>query len=250
MFFDIIKNRIEQKNRTSKYPKKEIELPKNYRGLPKINTNCSIEIVEKCADVCPQDAINIENKTIDLRKCTFCGLCEKVSNGKFVTFTRNFEMASTKSEKLILNGEVENLKVSTNKSFKKMFGRSLQLRVVSAGGCNACEADINVLNTPFYDLSRFGIQFVASPRHADGLLITGPVTKNMEYALKKAYKDIPDPKIIIASGSCALSGGPFRNNIEQINGVENILKVDLFVPGCPPHPLTLLSAILDFFGIK
>ena len=127
-------------------------------------------------------------------------------------------------------------------------GRSLRLRQVSAGGCNACEADINVLSTVVFDLARFGIQFVASPRHADGLLITGPVTKNMELALQKTYEAIPSPKIVIAVGACALSGGLFRDHPEVCNGAETQLPVDLFIPGCPPHPYTTLHGLIALLG--
>ncbi|OQY10237.1 MAG: hydrogenase [Fusobacteriia bacterium 4572_132] len=250
MFIDVIKNRLEQGNKTSKYPKSKISLPKNYRGLPIINSECSKDIVENCAKICPQDAINVENKSIDLRRCTFCGECEKLSNGEFVKFSQNFEMGTTNENDLIIGRDNKNMELKSKEYFKKIFGGSLQLRVISAGGCNSCEADINVLNTPVFDLSRFGIQFAASPRHADGLLIVGPITKNMEYALKMAYEAIPNPKVVIASGACALSGGVFRDNSEQLNGVSDLFKVDLFVPGCPPHPMTLLYALVKFFSKK
>ena len=114
---------------------------------------------------------------------------------------------------------------------------------VSAGGCNACEADTNVLSTVAWDLARFGIQFVASPRHADGLLITGPVSENMRLALEKTYQAVPAPKLVIAVGACAIGGGPYRGHPEVHDGVSGILPVDLFVPGCPPHPLTILDGL-------
>jgi Ni,Fe-hydrogenase III small subunit len=119
---------------------------------------------------------------------------------------------------------------------------------VSAGGCNACEADANVLTTVGWDIGRFGIQFVASPRHADGLLVTGPVSENMRLALKKTYAAVPEPRIVIASGACAISGGPYADHPEVHNGAAAIVPVDLFVPGCSPHPPTLLDGLLRLIG--
>ena len=140
------------------------------------------------------------------------------------------------------------LAFALDKKMKNLLGRSLKLRQVSAGGCNACEADTNVLSTVVYDLGRFGIQFVASPRHADGLLITGPVTKNMELALKKTYDAVPEPKIVIAAGACAIAGGPYINLPDVNNGADKIVPVDLYIPGCPPHPLTILDGLLRLLG--
>ncbi len=242
-----LKNRFEQGYRTSRYPKESIELPARYRGLPEVNTGAPADIVSACVEACPQQAIDADQKHIDLGRCTFCGDCERISQGKFVTFTRNFELATATREALLTHGSLPALAEHSKKHFKKLFGRSLQLRQVSAAGCNACEADLNVLATPFFDLARFGINFVASPRHADGIVVTGPISRNMKTALMETYEATPAPKVVIAVGSCTISGGPFQGSGEITEGLDTLLPVDLFIPGCPPHPLTNLHGLLGFF---
>jgi len=242
-----LKNRFEQGYRTTKYPKAKIELWERYRGRPQITRDASAETAEQCAQACPQDAIDAEGKMIDMGRCIFCGTCERISAGKFVTFTQDFEISVAEKQHLLTDGDLASLADHSKQHFKKLFGRSLQLRQVSAGGCNACEADLNVLATPFFDLARFGINFVASPRHADGIVVTGPVSRNMKTALLRTLEAVPDPKVVIAVGSCALSGGPFRGSPEVAEGLDSLLPVDLFIPGCPPHPLTNLHAFLTFF---
>jgi Ni,Fe-hydrogenase III small subunit len=156
-------------------------------------------------------------------------------------------MAVRRREDLILGepGKEEvRLAAALDGRLRKLFGRSLRLRQVSAGGDGSAEADLNVLNTIGWDLSRFGIQFVASPRHADGMVITGPVSRNMELAVKKVWNAMPEPKIVIAVGTCAISGGPFAGNPEVLNGAESVVPVDLYIPGWPPHPLTILDGLL------
>ncbi len=243
----VIKNRLEQGHRTSKYPKEPINLYKRFRGLPKVDPKCDGDLLQRCADACPQNAIDAKNCRIDLGRCVFCGLCETLSGGRFATFTQNCEMGTASRDDLFTTGDLPALAEHSKKHFKKLFGRSLQLRQISAGGCNACEADTNVLNTPFWDLSRFGIQFVASPRHADGIHVTGPLTKNMRAATITTFEAIPHPKVVIASGACAISGGPFFGSDEILGDLNSIIPVDLYIPGCPPHPLTTLHALLSYF---
>ncbi|MHB9009930.1 MAG: NADH-quinone oxidoreductase subunit B family protein, partial [Limisphaerales bacterium] len=203
-----------------------------------------------CLTVCPTEAITRpagQSVTLDLGRCLFCAECVKACPSGAITQTGDHRLAVRRREDLLLGGagqEEVRLAQALDAKLRRLFGRSLKLRQVSAGGCNACEADTNVLGTIGWDLGRFGIQFVASPRHADGLLITGPVTKNMELALRKTYAAVPDPKIVIAVGACAIAGGPFIGLPQHHQGASSLVPVDLFIPGCPPHPLTILDGLL------
>jgi Ni,Fe-hydrogenase III small subunit/ferredoxin-like protein FixX len=246
----IILERLRQKSRTSPYPRGEVTLPKKYRGLQKINGDtCKTCADRMCVARCPTGALTCETKlTLDLGRCIFCTECTSACKNRAISFTNDYHLAARERHNLIISSDGLKPVQELGKKMRKLFGRSLKLREVSAGGCNACEADTNVLNTLFFDLGRFGIQFVASPRHADGLFITGPVSKNMVLALKKTYAAIPEPKLVIAAGTCAISGGLFRDHPETTNGADSIVPVDLYIPGCPPHPLTILDGLLRLLG--
>jgi Ni,Fe-hydrogenase III small subunit len=131
---------------------------------------------------------------------------------------------------------------------RRLVGRSLRLRQISAGGCNGCEVEANALTNIVFDAGRFGIDFVASPRHADGVLITGPITENMREATLRTYEAMAEPKLVIAAGACAISGGLFRGHAEVCDGLDGLLPVDLYIPGCPPHPVTILDGLLRLLG--
>jgi len=192
--------------------------------------------------------MDAEAKTLDLGRCVFCADCSRACPQGSLKFTTDHRLAAWKREDLVLGSEFRKPKGAPDTPWRRLYGRSLKLRQVSAGGCNACEADINVLSTITYDLGRFGIQVVASPRHADGLIVTGPVTENMKLALEKTYRALPPPRFVIAVGACACSGGLFAGNAEQSGGVASVLPVDLFIPGCPPHPFTILDGLLRVVG--
>ncbi len=131
---------------------------------------------------------------------------------------------------------------------RKVFGRSLSIREVDAGSCNGCEVEVNSLTNAIHDIERFGLHIVASPRHADMLLVTGPVTRNMVHALQQTYRATPSPKMVVAMGSCAISGGIFRDSYAVMNGVDQIVPVDVYIPGCPPRPQAIIQGIMVAVG--
>jgi Ni,Fe-hydrogenase III small subunit/NAD-dependent dihydropyrimidine dehydrogenase PreA subunit len=248
--FRVIKARMRQGYRTVRYPDgPPPALPERFRGMPSVDPARCADGCARCAAACPVSAVTREGTVrLDMGRCLFCGECARECPAGALSFGGDFRLAARRREALVVSGKDHRIVEPADAAVKRMFGRSLKLRQVSAGGCNACEADANVLATPAWDLGRFGIQFVASPRHADGLLVTGPVTENMKLALEKTYAAVPSPRVVIASGACAISGGPYRDHPEVLDGAASVVPVDLFVPGCPPHPLTLLEALLVFLG--
>ena len=225
-------------------------MPERFRGLPVLDAAKCADGCRSCVEACPTGALRLDGGrlALDLGRCLFCGECEQACPGGAVRFSGDHRMAARTRADLVIDGRTVRLARALDRQALRLFGRSLRLRQVSAGGCNGCEVEVNVLNTVVFDLSRFGIQFVASPRHADGLLITGPVTANMREALTKTYEAVPSPRLVIAVGACAISGGPYVDHPEVANGADAVVPVDLYVPGCPPHPLTTLDALLRLLG--
>jgi Ni,Fe-hydrogenase III small subunit/ferredoxin len=242
--------RFQQGHRTIGYPAQPPTLPDRYRGRPVLDAAKCPDGCLDCAKACPTGAIRAENgkASLDLGRCLFCADCAAACPEKALSFTQDHRLAVRGRRDLVLRGQELQLAGALDAQSRKLFGRSLKLRQVSAGGCNACEAEVNVLSTVVFDLGRFGVQIVASPRHADGLLITGPVPENMKFALQQTYEATPAPKLVIAVGSCAIAGGPYIGHGEVHNGADGIVPVDLYVPGCPPHPLTILDGLLRLLG--
>jgi Ni,Fe-hydrogenase III small subunit/formate hydrogenlyase subunit 6/NADH:ubiquinone oxidoreductase subunit I len=242
--------RLKQGHRTISYPAQVPALPDRFRGLPLVDVARCPDGCRACAEACPTDAIAIgENGLrLDLGRCLFCTECAEACPEGAIRYTQEHRLAARSRADLVYDGRNFARAEPLEPKLRRLFRRSLKLRQVSAAGSGATEADLNVLGTIVFDLGRFGIQFVASPRHADGIVVTGPVSENMRAALLETYAATPAPKLVIAVGVEAISGGIFRDRAEVHNGCTDLLPVDLFIPGWPPHPLTILDGLLRLLG--
>ena len=273
----ILKRAVVEGVVTNSFPDGVAIPPDGFRGKPEIDfARCTA--CDKCAAACPTGALIIEKHgtnekvlTLDYGRCIFCGECEAACP-EAIHLTKEFQLATPNKSDLVSQARYkvastgyfefaevlaaanpplqsfEETGAELRKNIHDLFGRSLHIREVDAGSCNGCEVEITALNNPIYDIERFGIHFVASPRHADMLLVTGPVTRNMEIALKQTYDATPSPKLVVAVGACGISGGIFGQSYASLGGVDKVVPVDLYIPGCPPRPEALLQGILLAIG--
>ena len=224
----------------------KVNLQPPFRGRPLI----SVEQIDenKLVNLCPVGAINSNPIQIDLGKCTFCGECAFRFPGK-ISFTTDYKISSNNKNNLIIK-EDENNPIEFNSDLIRneitsFFHGSLKLRQVSSGGDNSAELELNAASNVNFDMGRFGIEFVASPRHADGIVISGPISNNMVDPLQICYNSIPDPKIIILCGADAISGGICADSPALNRKFLEKYTIDLYIPGNPPHPLTIINGILE-----
>lgn len=274
--FDILRKSFSTGVVTSSYPDAPPAVSEQARGRPEIDYVLWKD-ARPAAQVCPTKAISCQDTggeraaTLDLGKCVFCGLCAETDSA--IRMTSACELAVLQRDqlrqiaryRLAGNGchealieaptdgagaqaRTDELGRQLREKTAQVLGRSLHIRQVDAGSCNGCEIEIHALNSPIYDVERFGIHFVASPRHADLLLVTGPVTRNMELALRKTYDATPKPRLVVAVGACGCSGGIFGENYASLGAVDRVIPVDAYVPGCPPNPHALLHGLLLALG--
>ncbi len=252
----ILRTRLELGSQTIAYPEGPARFPERFRGRPALEPSRCRSGCRDCAEACPTDAIQgagTSDLRLDMGACLFCGLCQEACPERAIAFTRDYRLAARSRDELWVRGDAPLLARALEEKARRLFGRSLRLRQVSAAGCNGCEAELNATGNVQFDLSRFGVEFVASPRHADGIAVTGPVSENMRTALRKTWEAVPAPRLVIAIGACAISGGPFAGSPVCLGGVDGAgadlgVPVDLYVPGCPPHPMTVLDGLLRLLG--
>jgi formate hydrogenlyase subunit 7 len=224
-------------------------------GMPRFNPALCEAGCDACAEVCPTGAITVtvgaegrDRLEVDYGRCIACQLCVEACPDEAATASHDWAFGVRNRGDLVLSARLRDEPEPQSISDTKAFRRSLHIRHVDAGSCNGCESELQALNNPFYNLHRLGIFFTPSPRFADLLLVTGPVTKAMRDPLLRAYEAMPEPRWVMAMGSCAITGALVGGGYAAGNGLEEILPVDLYLPGSPPNPAAIIEALLMFLG--
>lgn len=224
-----------------------------FRGRPVIDEGITGAEIAMLHRLCPSGAVDGNTGSVDLGRCVFCRECAFALPGR-IKFLNDYRIAANRREDLVIKpGSVEPLRLhepSIRPVIRKVFRKSLKLRQVSAGGDNSSEMELNASGNVNFDLGRYGIEFVASPRHADGIVVTGPVSANMSMALGMTYEAVPVPKVIFLAGTDAISGGMFSESPAVDRGFIDSHEIDLYLPGNPVHPLTYINGVMDLLGIK
>ncbi len=245
---DLLKARLRHGDQAIPDPRKAVT-DKAFPGFPTFDKSDK-DIWNNAIENCPTGAIGEDG--LDLGRCVFCGECQRKFPDTFV-FTNSVKMGASDRKTLVLTGsqspeEYAEKSIASSTDIRKLYGRSFKLRSVSAGGCGACELELNASTNVNFDINRYGIDIVASPRHADALVITGPITKNMAHALEETWNAIPAPKILILAGACAISGGLFSDSNTLNRSFLDKFESILYLPGCPVHPLTIVHGITSLLG--
>lgn len=261
---------------TIPYPAERPLPPTRLRGRPALNRGTCCED-GACASACPTGAISLDPAwQVDLGKCLFCGLCADACLSGALRLTGEFELAARARTDLCVgpdmqtapsggagaaavsgtsvavslapDGEILQMGDGLRERIARALRRSLHIRHLDAGSCNGCDWELTSLLNPVHDLQRLGFDFVASPRHADLLLVTGAMTRNLMTAALRTYDAMPEPRLVVAVGACGCSGGLFTSNYACVGGVDRVLQVDVYIPGCPPRPQALLYGLLLAVG--
>jgi Ni,Fe-hydrogenase III small subunit len=258
MIFDMIERSLRQPNRV--IPIEELLGNCDGSRMPEvIAARLTPAIAQRLVEVCPTAAFRIDEHDnqpclrLSYGECIGCGRCFEPSEGAVIA-AKSISCCGHAKDRLVRGWDIASRAEITppgpdpeivREQIHALLGKALNIRQLDAGSCNGCEAEIMALTNPYYDLERFGIHFVASPKHADMLLVTGPVTRNMADAVKATYEAVPAPKMVVAVGACGCSGGIFADSYAVVGAVDALIPVDGYIPGCPPTPAMLVTGILE-----
>jgi Ni,Fe-hydrogenase III small subunit len=247
---------------TTRYPAGPAATPDRFRGAPLLRPGSHLPPPSVCPTGAISERFDAEGRhvALDLARCVFCGRCAEDPWADAITMGRDFELSARRRDDLRIEVVADGPAVAAagpaldadadraSSEIRRVLGRSLHLRHLDAGSCNACDWELTALLNPVYDVRRLGIDVVASPRHADGVMVTGSVTRNLETAVRRTFEAIPDPRVVIAVGACAASGGIVGESYASAGGVDHVLPVDVYIPGCPPRPEAIIFGLLVAVG--